>query len=52
MTNQLEKNQIRQPVSVDWHAKEEPTAKERNLTVNPETQLPRSLKQLKKRLSR
>lgn len=35
MKNQLEKNQIRQPVSVDWHSKEEPTAKERNLTVNP-----------------
>jgi hypothetical protein len=26
---------IRQPVSADWHSKEEPTVKERNLTVNP-----------------
>lgn len=34
MANQQD-NQINQPVSVDWHAKEEPTAKERNLTVNP-----------------
>lgn len=34
MTNQVE-NQINQPVSKDWHSREEPTAKERNLTVNP-----------------
>lgn len=34
MVNQKE-NRINQPVSVDWHSKEEPTVKERNLTVNP-----------------
>lgn len=34
MANQQE-NQIDQPVSVDWHAQEEPTAKEKNMTVNP-----------------
>ncbi|WP_341527677.1 hypothetical protein WKK05_35210 [Nostoc sp. UHCC 0302] len=28
-------NQINQPVSEDWHSREEPTAKERNLTANP-----------------
>jgi len=28
-------NEIRQPVSVDWHSKTEPTVKERNLTANP-----------------
>ena len=38
MANQ-QNNQIDQPVSVDWHAKEEPTAKERNLTVNPGDQV-------------
>ncbi|KAF3884801.1 MULTISPECIES: hypothetical protein [Nostocales] len=27
--------EIRQPVSQDWHAQEEPTPKERNLTANP-----------------
>lgn len=31
----MSQQQIYQPVSVDWHAKEEPTAKEKNLTVNP-----------------
>lgn len=36
MTKQTEdQNQIEQPVSVDWHSKEEPTVKERNLTANP-----------------
>jgi hypothetical protein len=35
MKSQLEKNQIRQPVSEDWHAQQEPTVKERNVTVNP-----------------
>ncbi|HEY9691036.1 MAG TPA: hypothetical protein V6D15_02400 [Oculatellaceae cyanobacterium] len=34
MNNQNE-NEIKQPVSVDWHSKDEPTAKERNLTANP-----------------
>lgn len=34
MTKQQQK-EIRQPVSKDWHSREEPTAKERNLTVNP-----------------
>lgn len=29
------KNSIKQPVSVDWHSRKEPTVKERNLTVNP-----------------
>ncbi|BAY17428.1 hypothetical protein NIES2109_12490 [Nostoc sp. HK-01] len=35
--NQPENNQaeIEQPVSKDWHSREEPTAKERNLTANP-----------------
>lgn len=33
--NTQEKNQIQQPVSVDWHSKQEPTVKERNLTANP-----------------
>lgn len=28
-------NQINQPVSQDWHSRQEPTAKERNLTANP-----------------
>jgi hypothetical protein len=28
-------NQIRQPVSEDWHSRKEPTVKERNLTANP-----------------
>ncbi|MBD2504641.1 hypothetical protein [Anabaena azotica] len=27
--------EIRQPVSQDWHSREEPTAKEQNLTANP-----------------
>jgi len=35
MAKQLEKKPIEQPVSQDWHTREEPTAKERNLTVNP-----------------
>lgn len=34
MDNQQNK-QIEQPVSVDWHSRQEPTAKEKNLTVNP-----------------
>ena len=29
------KGEIDQPVSVDWHAEQEPTPKERNATVNP-----------------
>lgn len=35
--NQPDSNQteIEQPVSQDWHSREEPTAKERNLTANP-----------------
>lgn len=33
--NTQQRNEIRQPVSEDWHSREEPTAKERNLTVNP-----------------
>ena len=35
--NQPDKNQteIEQPVSQDWHSREEPTPKERNLTANP-----------------
>lgn len=33
--NTQQRQQIRQPVSQDWHSREEPTAKERNLTVNP-----------------
>ena len=35
MAKQLKKKPIEQPVSRDWHTREEPTAKERNLTVNP-----------------
>ena len=35
MDKQLKKKPIEQPVSRDWHTREEPTAKERNLTVNP-----------------
>jgi hypothetical protein len=37
MNNQKENNQneINQPVSVDRHAQQEPTPKERNLTANP-----------------
>ncbi|BAT53653.1 unknown protein [Nostoc sp. NIES-3756] len=41
MTNEKIENQnnqseeIRQPVSQDWHSREEPTAKEKNLTANP-----------------
>ena len=34
-TNQEHEHEIDQPVSVDWHSREEPTAKERNLTANP-----------------
>ncbi|RAM53543.1 MAG: hypothetical protein C6Y22_00050 [Hapalosiphonaceae cyanobacterium JJU2] len=34
MTDQQE-NQINQPVSKDWHSKDEPNVKERNLTANP-----------------
>jgi hypothetical protein len=34
MTN-TQKAPIEQPVSVDWHSKEEPTVKEKNLTANP-----------------
>lgn len=34
MANQQE-NEIRQPVSVDRHAQEEATPKEKNMTVNP-----------------
>lgn len=34
MANQTE-TKINQPVSVDWHARKQPTAKEQNLTVNP-----------------
>jgi len=34
MNTQLD-HEINQPVSVDRHAKDQPTAKERNLTVNP-----------------
>lgn len=33
--NKEQNNQINQPVSEDWHSREEPTAKERNLTANP-----------------
>ncbi|HAX77705.1 MAG TPA: hypothetical protein DCY88_18175 [Cyanobacteria bacterium UBA11372] len=33
--SQAQENEIRQPVSVDHHSKEEPTVKERNLTANP-----------------
>jgi hypothetical protein len=29
------KNEINQPVSPDWDSREEPTVKQRNLTVNP-----------------
>jgi len=35
MTDNKQENQIHQPVSEDWHSREEPTAKERNLTANP-----------------
>ena len=34
MDNQQNKH-IEQPVSVDWHSRQEPTAKEKNLTANP-----------------
>ncbi|BAY24768.1 hypothetical protein NIES2100_45650 [Calothrix sp. NIES-2100] len=34
MTNEP-KEQINQPVSKDWHSKDEPNVKERNLTANP-----------------
>jgi hypothetical protein len=30
-----QKNQINQPVSKDWHSKEEQDVKEKNLTANP-----------------
>ena len=33
--NKHQGNQIKQPVSVDWHSRQEPTVKERNLTANP-----------------
>ena len=33
--NTQQRQEIRQPVSEDWHSRKEPTAKERNLTVNP-----------------
>ena len=33
--NTKQRQEIRQPVSEDWHSRKEPTAKERNLTVNP-----------------
>ena len=32
---QQSKNTTNQPVSEDWHSRKEPTAKEKNLTVNP-----------------
>ncbi|MEJ6483889.1 hypothetical protein N0Y54_21645 [Nostoc punctiforme UO1] len=35
MTENNQENQINQPVSEDWHSREEPTVKERNLTANP-----------------
>ncbi|MFN6562099.1 MAG: hypothetical protein RMY28_020220 [Nostoc sp. ChiSLP01] len=35
MSDNKQENQINQPVSEDWHSREEPTAKERNLTANP-----------------
>lgn len=34
MTKNVE-NRIEQPVSEDWHSREEPRVKERNVTVNP-----------------
>ncbi|MBD2164903.1 hypothetical protein H6G04_10860 [Calothrix membranacea FACHB-236] len=34
MTNEPNE-QIKQPVSEDWHAQDEPNVKERNLTANP-----------------
>ncbi|MCG6133649.1 MAG: hypothetical protein MET45_03145 [Nostoc sp. LLA-1] len=33
--NKENENQINQPVSEDWHSRQEPTAKEKNLTANP-----------------
>ncbi|MBE9007624.1 hypothetical protein IQ259_21800 [Fortiea sp. LEGE XX443] len=33
--NQNNQPEIKQPVSKDWHSREELTAKERNLTANP-----------------
>jgi hypothetical protein len=33
--NKEHENQINQPVSEDWHSRQEPTAKEKNLTANP-----------------
>ncbi|WP_414545931.1 hypothetical protein [Nostoc sp. CCY0012] len=33
--NKEQENQINQPVSKDWHSRQEPTAKEKNLTANP-----------------
>jgi hypothetical protein len=35
MTKNNKENQINQPVSEDWHSREEPNVKERNLTANP-----------------
>lgn len=35
MNTKPENQQINQPVSEDWHSREEPTAKEMELTVNP-----------------
>ncbi len=36
MSNDDEQNeQIRQPVSEDWHSREEPTVKQKKLTANP-----------------
>ena len=35
LENQNNQSEINQPVSEDWHSRERPTAKERNLTANP-----------------
>ncbi|QKQ77585.1 hypothetical protein [Nostoc sp. TCL240-02] len=35
MTDKIQENQIRQPVSEDTHLREEPNVNERNLTANP-----------------
>lgn len=35
LENQNNQSEINQPVSEDWHTREEPTVKERKLTANP-----------------
>ncbi|AFZ24483.1 hypothetical protein Cylst_2253 [Cylindrospermum stagnale PCC 7417] len=46
--------EINQPVSEDWHSREEPTVKERNLTANPGdviSQKPQSIEEKAKQVA-